>query len=104
VCDAGALRQTGLIDLTQQLIHYLNEPQPRYTGGLILCPNGGFKGVVPLLTVLGMIFRAPVVYVFGIDETVITLPQLPIDFATNLLERALPVLDSASFSGVLDVR
>jgi hypothetical protein len=59
--------------------------------------------VVPILTVLGMIFRAPIVYVFEFAETVISLPPLPIGFATDLLERALTALDWANDTGVFDV-
>jgi putative CRISPR-associated protein (TIGR02619 family) len=103
VRDAEALRHSGLTNLTRQLIRYLDDPQRRYGGGCVLCPNGGFKGVVPFLTVLGMIFRAPIIYVFEFAETVITLPPLPIGFATDLLERALPALDWANDTGVFDV-
>lgn len=103
VRDAEALRHTGLTNLTRQLIRYLDDPQRRYGGGCVLCPNGGFKGVVPFLTVLGMVFRAPVVYVFEFAETVISLPPLPIGFATDLLDRALPALDWANRTGVFDV-
>ncbi len=103
VRDAETLRHTGLTNLTRQLIRYLDDPQRRYGGGCVLCPNGGFKGVVPFLTMLGMVFRAPVVYVFEFAETVISLPPLPIGFATDLLDRALPALDWANRTGVFDV-
>lgn len=103
VRDAETLRHSGLTNLSRQLIRYLDDPQRRYGGGCVLCPNGGFKGVVPFLTVLGMVFRAPVVYVFEFAETVISLPPLPIGFATDLLDRALPALDWANRTGVFDV-
>ena len=104
VRDAVLLRQTGLANLTRRLIHYLDDPQRRYGGGCVLCPNGGFKGVVPFMTVLGMIYRAPVVYVFEFAETVISLPPLPIGFATDLFARALPALAWAAQAGVFDIK
>lgn len=103
VRDAETLRHSGLTNLSRQLIRYLDDPQRRYGGGCVLCPNGGFKGVVPFLTVLGMVYRAPVVYVFEFAETVISLPPLPIGFATDLLDRALPALDWANRTGVFDI-
>jgi putative CRISPR-associated protein (TIGR02619 family) len=95
VRDPQALKSNGLINLSRLLIGYLNDPQRQYAGGCVLCPNGGFKGVVPFMAVLGMIFRAPVVYVFEYAETVISLPPLPIELANDLFERALPALDWA---------
>jgi putative CRISPR-associated protein (TIGR02619 family) len=102
VRDAERLRRVGLTNLVRRLIHYLDDPQRRFGGGCVLCPNGGFKGVMPFLTLLGMIYRAPVVYVFEFAESLITLPPLPIGFATDLFERALPALRWASDEGVFD--
>lgn len=102
VRDADLLRRVGLANLTRRLVHYLDDPQRRYGGGCVLCPNGGFKGVVPFLTILGMIYRAPVIYVFEFAETLIKLPPLPIGFATDLFERAMPALRWAAGEGIFD--
>lgn len=103
VRDAETLRHSGLTNLIRLLIRYLEDEQLRYQGGCVLCPNGGFKGVVPFLSVLGMIFRAPVIYVFEFADAVISLPPLPIGFATDLFDRALPALDWARHAGIFDV-
>jgi len=103
VRDATMLRSTGLANLSRLLISYLDDPQRQYSGGCVLCPNGGFKGVVPFMAVLGMIFRAPVVYVFEFAETVISLPPLPIGFAADLFDRAFPAMNWASEEVVFDV-
>lgn len=102
VRDAELLRRVGLANLTRRLVHYLDDPQRRYGGGCVLCPNGGFKGIVPFLTILGMIYRAPVVYVFEFAETLIKLPPLPIGFATDLFDRAMPALRWAADEGIFD--
>lgn len=103
VRDPQTLKSTGLINLSRILIGYLDDPQRQYTGGCVLCPNGGFKGVVPFMAVLGMIFRTPVVYVFEFAETVISLPPLPIGFAADLFDRAFPAMNWASEEEVFDV-
>lgn len=103
VRDAESLRNAGLTNLSRQLIGYLDDPQRRYGGGCVLCPNGGFKGVVPFITVLGMVFRAPVVSVFEFAETVIALPPLPLELASDLCDRALPALEWAQESDVFEV-
>ena len=102
VRDAHLLRTDGLVNLTRRLIGYLDDPQRRFSGGCLLCPNGGFKGVVPFVTLLGMIYRAPVVYVFEFAEELIRLPPLPLGFSTDLFERALPALRWARSEGVFD--
>lgn len=92
VRDAAELQRVGLVSLTRRLIHYLDDPQRRYGGGCVLNTNGGFKGLVPFFAILGMIFRAPVVYVFEFAECLISLPPLPVGFATDLFDRALPAI------------
>ena len=92
VRDSDLLKRVGLVSLTRRLIHYLDDPQRRYGGGCVLNTNGGFKGLVPFFSILGMIFRAPVVYVFEFAECLISLPPLPVGFATDLFDRALPAI------------
>ena len=62
------------------------------TGGrddeIFLCPNGGFKGVVPFLTILGMRYHCRVLYTFEHAECLITLPSLPFTLDTKLFRRA----------------
>ncbi|WP_127803935.1 putative CRISPR-associated protein [Hydrogenophaga sp. NH-16] len=104
VFDADHLRREGLTHLTRRMIAYLDDPQRRHGGGCVLCPNGGFKGVVPFVTLAGMIFRAPVVYVFEFSDALITLPPLPLGLATDLFERALPALRWARAQGVFGLQ
>ena len=92
VRDAAKLQRVGLVSLTRRLVHYLDDPQRRYGGGCVLNTNGGFKGLVPFFAILGMIYRAPVVYVFEFAECLISLPPLPVGFATDLFDRALPAI------------
>lgn len=102
VRDAKKLREIGLANLSRRLVHYLDDPQRKYGGGCVLCPNGGFKGVVPFMTVLGMLFHAPVVYVFEFAEALIKLPPLPVGFSADLFDRAMPALKWGRDQGVFD--
>lgn len=92
VRDAKRLREMGLARLMQVVLRYVEDPQRKYGGGLVINPTGGFKGVVPFLTVIGMIFRVPTVYVFEFSDTLIHLPPLPINFDLQLFQRARPAL------------
>lgn len=103
VHDAERLRREGLVALCRTLIRYLDDPQRLHEGGCIVCPNGGFKGIVPFLTLLAMAFRAPSVYVFEHAETLIRLPPLPMTIDRNLLARASDALGWAQQQGLFDV-
>ena len=42
--------------------------------------TGGFKGMVPYLTLYGMFYDLPVSYIFEQSETLIQLPRIPLAF------------------------
>lgn len=57
------------------------------------------QGLVPFYAILGMLFRAPVVYVFEGAECLIRLPPLPVGFAGEIFDRAMLALDWARQQG-----
>ncbi len=92
VRDAVRLRDVGLVRFTDAVISCVENPQYRHGSELILNPTGGFKGVVPFLAVIGMIFRLKTVYVFESSSALIVLPPLPLTFDLHLYERAAAAL------------
>lgn len=98
VRDGKRLREEGLPSLVSQVMSYRERWN---TDQIVLNPTGGFKGVVPFLTVLGMVFRLRTVYVFEFAEQLINLPPLPFSFDANVLERALPALQRLSEEGAV---
>lgn len=99
VRDAERLRQVGLARLVQIVLRFAEDPQRRYAGGLVLNPTGGFKGVVPFLTVVGMLYQIPTVYVFEFSEALIRLPALPVGFDLQLFLRARPAVSALRAAG-----
>lgn len=59
---------------------------------MILKPTGGYKGVLPFLTVLGMLYGKPSVYIFEHAEQLISLPPLPVTFDIDIYTRVVPAL------------
>lgn len=92
VHDEKRLREEGLAALIDRIMAYVDNPQYRFGGEIILNPTGGYKGVVPFLAAIGMIFRLKTVYVFEFSGVLITLPPLPVSFDLHLYERAAPAL------------
>lgn len=59
---------------------------------ICLCPNGGYKGAVPFLTILGMLYHCSVFYTFEFAESLVTLPPLPFTFDCSAYGRARKAL------------
>ncbi|MCC6240017.1 MAG: putative CRISPR-associated protein [Phycisphaerales bacterium] len=55
---------------------------------VVLNVTGGFKGVVPYLTLYGLLKQIPVIYLFERSNAVITLPPAPLSFDYERLARA----------------
>lgn len=90
--DGERLKRRGIPNLINLVTPILQDPQRRYSGGVILNPTGGFKGVVPFMTVLGMLYGTKVVYMFEFSNQLVTLPPLPVTLDLELFERARPAL------------
>lgn len=93
--DSERLKRHGIPNLVNSVAPILQDPQKRYSGGVILNPTGGFKGVVPFMTVLGMLYGAKVVYMFEYSKQLITLPPLPVSLDSEVFERARPAIEWA---------
>lgn len=78
VNDAARFRREGLPALIDALYDRL-EQAPAETYRRVLNPTGGFKGVVPYLTVVGMLeAQVEVSYIYERSPELITLAGLPI--------------------------
>lgn len=94
VRDADQLQKEGLPNLIEAALKYIENPQLRYGGEFILNPTAGYKGVVPFLSVLGMLFRLRTVYVFQFADALVQLPPLPVSFDLHLFERSEAALEA----------
>lgn len=98
--DGERLKKQGIPNLINFVAPILQDPQRRYSGGVVLNPTGGFKGVVPFMTVLGMLYGARVVYMFEFSNQLVTLPPLPVTLDPEIFERARPALEWAKEQAV----
>lgn len=88
VYDAKRLREEGLKNLVKQVLEYLDDDTTRYSyDDIIINPTGGYKAIVPFLTVLGMLYGRKAIYLFEHSEELIELPPLPLTFDLQLFER-----------------
>lgn len=61
----------------------------------IFNPTGGFKSLVPYLTIISMMQSAETLYIFERSEELINLQSLPVALDPKLVKEALPLLGEA---------
>jgi len=72
--DYKSFVETGLRKLVKRIEQIINY----YPDNVIFNITGGYKGVIPYLTILGQINRCEIVYIYEETETLITIPKVPI--------------------------
>lgn len=92
VHNAKILKEQGFRELVKTVLTYLTDDNLNYQYDVILNPTGGYKGVIPFLTVLGMLYGKPSVYIFEHAEQLISLPPLPVTFDIDIYNRVVPAL------------
>jgi putative CRISPR-associated protein (TIGR02619 family) len=83
VRDGRRFRQIGVRSLFDEIDRLRRE-----TSDLELNATGGFKSMVPYLTLYGMFHDLPVFYIFEQSDTLITLPRIPLAFDWRRLAAA----------------
>ena len=88
VTDATRFRREGIKNLFAELDR-LERESPE---GMLLNGTGGFKSVVPYLTLFGLLRKVPVTYLFEYSEQLITLPAAPVTYDYERVSQALDAL------------
>ena len=96
VSDAKQLQGVGFGNFIDTARREIETALAESDGSVYLCPNGGFKGVVPFLTVLGMRYHCRVLYTFELADALIALPTMPFTLDTELYGRATRALELLS--------
>jgi putative CRISPR-associated protein (TIGR02619 family) len=94
VDDSSRFRNEGIANLfrivEEIFLPYLGvRPSP-----VILNVTGGYKSVVPYLTLYGLMRNLPVVYLFERSDSLLTLPPAPVTFDLDLLSRARVAIEA----------
>lgn len=92
VDDPQAFRRDGIRNLFSVVDEYCSPFRYQVAPPISLNMTGGFKSVVPYLTLYGLLNRLPVVYLFERSQHMITLPPAPVSFDLDLLGRARDAL------------
>ncbi|MEL3908228.1 MAG: hypothetical protein P1P64_04345 [Treponemataceae bacterium] len=91
ISDIKKVRQTGLKNLISTVLDLLKENQYGYE--IIFNPVGGYKFVLPFITIIAMLYGKRSIYIFEHSEELLNIPALPFTFDINIFRRAKPALD-----------
>lgn len=92
VYDSQLLKQVGLKNFISKSLKYIADKTLAYQYDIIINPTGGFKGVLPFLTILGMLYGKKTIYIFEFSDELIYLPPLPFTFDLRIFNRVRPAL------------
>jgi putative CRISPR-associated protein (TIGR02619 family) len=92
VSEANRFRQSGIRNLIEVVLREIGAARAGGTDRVVFNVTGGFKGVMPYLTMLGMLNEIETIYVYDNSEVLIRLPPLPMRFDHDRIAFALPAL------------
>jgi len=73
----------GLINLTEIIYKIIKN---KFNKDIILNITGGYKAIIPYITIIGQVNNIPIYYIFEDTEELIKIPQAPVDFDFSLIE------------------
>ncbi len=88
VSDEQRFRREGIQNLFSELHRRCRGVQFDPEAKVILNATGGFKSTVPYLTLYGLLYQLPVVYIFERSDALLWLPPAPIHFDYERVARA----------------
>ncbi len=92
VHDGDAFQKNGVRNLIAKIYDIFRDA-PSGTYSRIINPTGGFKSVVPYLTLIGMIESdVKLSYIYEKSPALITLGRVPLQFNFEILQSAYPAL------------
>jgi guanosine-3',5'-bis(diphosphate) 3'-pyrophosphohydrolase len=93
VAHEAAFRERGLRTLVRKVRAAARTARAQ-GDDVVFNITGGYKGVVPYMTLLGMFEKAEILYVFQEIDALIRLPALPLRMDTDAIAAALPTLQA----------
>jgi len=55
--------------------------------------TGGYKALIPYMSILGELYDIPIYYIFEESEELIRIPKLPVQFDSRIAEQYYPVIE-----------
>lgn len=89
ISNADDFRKNGTVNLVNRVNYIIDA---NFYKNVILNITGGYKAVIPYMTVMGQINNIPIYYIFEDTDELIQIPQAPIDIKWEIFEKYAGVL------------
>ncbi len=84
--DKGEFIKVGLSNLIERLKNLMGGSPDSYKDTLIFNITGGYKAIIPYMTIMGQIYEIPICYIFEETDELIEIPQAPMDFDFSIID------------------
>jgi hypothetical protein len=86
--DDVASFKKGLVNLNNRFYRIAGQAiENGLSKDVIINITGGYKGIIPYLTILSQVNQCPIKYIFESSKQLITIPQLPIQNNNDIFEK-----------------
>jgi putative CRISPR-associated protein (TIGR02619 family) len=79
--EAIAFKEKGMTNLLEKIVGIIE----MHGGNAVIHATGGFKAQIALATLLGILFKSKVYYLYEDFNEVVSLPEIPLDFDYHLI-------------------
>jgi|GEM_PF-819555 len=76
VRDYEKFKKQGIVNL----LNRCNIIAPEGSTEVYLNITGGYKGVIPIMTIIGQVYNYKIIYIYEETETIVTMPNIPLKF------------------------
>jgi len=88
VLDSNKFLENGVQNLIDTILNIREQEnnQNEHASEYLLNISGGYKGVIPILTIVGQIYNIPLFYIYEESDSPIEIQRLPIGFDWDVIE------------------
>jgi CRISPR/Cas system-associated protein Csm6 len=86
--DYDQFRNSGMLNL----IARINELKTQHEGEAILNISGGYKGVLPILTIYGQLYGLKLIYQYEDSPALIEIDRMPLSFDWDVIEEYVELI------------
>lgn len=99
--NANDFQQEAILDLIEQINSIKGDQESQE---IVLNISGGYKGIIPIMTIIGQLEGYDLNYMYEDSQEVITIGQLPISFDWAVLESVGSYLNDESIQALFNKR
>ncbi|MEZ4687221.1 MAG: putative CRISPR-associated protein [Bacteroidia bacterium] len=83
--QAGTFIEQGVQGLVQTILDIRGEDE--IDSSMLLNISGGYKGLIPVMTIVGQLYDMSICYIYEDSEELIEIPRMPLSFDWDVMEQ-----------------